>query len=67
VGPATVVTAPFDALTGVMMSVVAESFLAHAERPRRFSGWLPRISTLGSSGLRLPNPVSVGDEPARES
>jgi hypothetical protein len=53
-------------LYGVTMSVVAESFLAHAERPRRFSGWLPAFLPLigvliaGPFGLVLTAVAAVG-------
>jgi hypothetical protein len=44
-------------LYGVMMSVVAESFLAHAERPRRFTGSLPALLPL--TGLLIAGPFGL--------
>jgi hypothetical protein len=44
-------------LYGLMMSVLAERLLAHAEHPQRFIGWLPALLPL--AGLLIAGPFGV--------
>jgi hypothetical protein len=45
-------------LYGMMMSVLAERFLARAEHPQRFIGWLPAFLPL--AGLLIAGPFGLG-------